>query len=147
MKFKNVQQIATSCKTVGIVIRKMNKEILKKINNNTNTIEFTLYSINQSTQNILSNDKNSFSEIFNLLDYISVKHPNVRVTLNLPIFKNNIKEIMPTIGWIINFDFALALLTRTKISFFSLLANSIIDSVAQKSTCEGEIGIITKSAI
>lgn len=107
MKFKNVQQIATSCKTVGIVIRKMNKEILKKINNNTNTIEFTLYSINQSTQNILSNDKNSFSEIFNLLDYISVKHPNVRVTLNLPIFKNNIKEIMPTIGWIINFDFAL----------------------------------------
>ena len=48
---------------------------------------------------------------------------------------------------LISFDLAFARLIKIRISFFSLLANSIIDSVAQKSTWEGDIGIRTKSAI
>ena len=46
---------------------------------------------------------------------------------------------------LISFDLAFALFINIRISFFSF-ANSIIDSVAQKSTCDGEIGINTKSA-
>ena len=49
-------------------------------------------------------------------------------------------------SWI-SLDLAFALLIRIKISLFSLFANSIMDSVAQKSTWEGDIGIITRSAI
>ena len=47
---------------------------------------------------------------------------------------------------LISFDLAFALFINIRISFFSLFANSIIDSVAQKSTCDGEIGINIKSA-
>ncbi|MBN2367584.1 radical SAM protein, partial [Candidatus Woesearchaeota archaeon] len=78
-------------------------------------IHLPLESVNPATFDRIRGKEDSFEHNWGLIDHISTKYPDSRkLVFQTAILRQNLEEIMPTLGWVINFNYA-------KINFSPLL--------------------------
>ncbi|MBT3408591.1 hypothetical protein HOD20_02430 [archaeon] len=99
-------------------------------------IHFPFNSLNPNIHDFVTGENGSFEKIWNLIDYISFNYENeITLILEYTITNFNYRDIIPTYGWIFNFN-------NAKIKFLTFEDLSI-DS--EKKTYPKNLDILNKT--
>ncbi len=94
-----------SLETNGLLLKK--NIIDQLIKHGLDTLILPLESVNPRTHNFIWNNQDLFEIIWEAIDHLSYKYENsAKLIFKCTIMKQNLREILPTMGWVINFNYA-----------------------------------------